>query len=157
MSASLSRLKKLGSLAAPQRKILAFALLVLPAMSVCVRVLGLQKTRVLFGVAQVARPVRPQDAAARPLVREIAWLTLVAARYLPISISCLPLALTQIWLLNRNDLPSELRIGVRKRQVGIDAHAWTEYCGEPLTEPMAVHQNFAAFDAGNGSRPPDGR
>ena len=157
MSASLNRLKKLGSLAAPQRKTLAFALLVLPAMTVCVRLLGLQKTRVLFGVAQIARPVRPQDCAARPLVREIARLTHVTASYLPFSISCLPLALTQMWLLNRNDLPSELRIGVRRRKVGIEAHAWIEYCGEPLTEPMAVHENFAAFDAGNGSRPPDWR
>lgn len=61
--------------------------------------------------------------------------------------SCLEQSLALWWLLGREGISSELRIGVRKLGEKFEAHAWVQCQGLVLGEPDALHQHYAAFDA----------
>jgi hypothetical protein len=47
------------------------------------------------------------------------------------------------WLLRRQGLPARLRMGALLRDGALDAHAWVELDGVPLSQPGLRH---AAFD-----------
>ncbi len=56
------------------------------------------------------------------------------------------LAQTRVWwLLRRQGVASELRIGVRKEQGRFEAHAWVEREGVALNDGSDVNVRFAAF------------
>jgi hypothetical protein len=61
--------------------------------------------------------------------------------------TCLQRSLTMWWLLEREGIPADLRIGVRKQAERFEAHAWVECAGRALGEPDAQHEHYAAFDA----------
>ena len=61
--------------------------------------------------------------------------------------SCLVKSLTLWWLLGRQGIGSELRVGVRKEGRNLEAHAWVEREGIALNEPEERHHHYAAFDA----------
>lgn len=54
-------------------------------------------------------------------------------------------SLTLWWLLGRQGIASELRIGVRKEQGRFEAHSWVEYEGVTLNDELDVGSRFAAF------------
>jgi hypothetical protein len=53
--------------------------------------------------------------------------------------------LTLWWLLHRQGVVSDLRIGVRNSGGHFEAHAWVEYQGYPLNEQAQVHQRYTSF------------
>lgn len=59
--------------------------------------------------------------------------------------NCLSQSLTLWWLLQRQGVNSDLRIGVRTVAGCFQAHAWIEYQGQPLHEVPDVHQHYTAF------------
>lgn len=59
--------------------------------------------------------------------------------------SCLEESLTLWWLLARQGIASEVRIGIRKQGENFEAHAWVERDGIALNEPEAKHRHYAAF------------
>ncbi|QQS54709.1 MAG: lasso peptide biosynthesis B2 protein [Candidatus Competibacteraceae bacterium] len=59
--------------------------------------------------------------------------------------TCLHRSLTLWWLLGRQGIVSELRIGVRMEQGRFEAHAWVEYKGVALNDGLDVGLHFAAF------------
>ena len=61
--------------------------------------------------------------------------------------SCLEESLALWWLLGRQGIASELRIGVRKHDEKFEAHAWVERKGVAVNEPESLHEHYAAFDA----------
>ena len=61
--------------------------------------------------------------------------------------SCLAKSLTLWWLLGRQGIPSQLRIGIRKDAEKFEAHAWVDCDGTALNEPDEHHQHYVAFDA----------
>lgn len=71
--------------------------------------------------------------------------------------TCLEESLALWWLLERQGMAAELRIGVRKKGDKFEAHAWVEREGVALNEPEALHQHYAAFDAALSSMPPERR
>ncbi|HEX5757819.1 MAG TPA: lasso peptide biosynthesis B2 protein, partial [Thermoanaerobaculia bacterium] len=67
---------------------------------------------------------------------------------------CLPRSLAMQRLLARRGAPAELRIGVRRREGVLEAHAWVEVDGRPVGEPEGVEELFAVLEAaGPGSDP----
>ena len=60
--------------------------------------------------------------------------------------NCLSRSLTLWWLLRRQGIASDLRIGVRMKEEHFEAHAWVEVEGYPLNESEHVHQRYAAFE-----------
>ena len=77
---------------------------------------------------------------------EVARLVAAATQYGPHRASCLPVTLTLSWLLRRQGIMTDLRLGVRKVAARLEAHAWVEYQGLPLIDDPDVHERFAAFD-----------
>lgn len=67
--------------------------------------------------------------------------------------SCLAKSLTLWWLLRREGIPADLRIGIRKENEQFEAHAWVEHDGAALNEPEDHHRHYAAFDAAFSSLP----
>lgn len=61
--------------------------------------------------------------------------------------TCLEQSLAIWWLLRRQSVSSQLRIGVRKNAGKFEAHAWVECEGKVLGEPGGEHQHYSAFDA----------
>ena len=73
-------------------------------------------------------------------------MVLAAARNSPIASTCLERSLSLWWLLVRQDIATEFRIGVKKDGEKFAAHAWVERNGVAIGEPDASHVHFAAFD-----------
>ncbi len=63
-------------------------------------------------------------------LNQITWAVNVATRYMPGGAKCLARALTTQVLMNWCGLKPELRIGVSKSEIGLEAHAWIEYQGK---------------------------
>lgn len=61
--------------------------------------------------------------------------------------SCLAKSLTLWWLLMRQGIAADLRIGIRRENEKMAAHAWVERNGAALNEPEEHHRHYAAFDA----------
>jgi hypothetical protein len=60
--------------------------------------------------------------------------------------TCLHRSLAVWWLLRRQGIASELRIGVRMEQGRFEAHAWVERAGVALNDGSDVGLRFAAFE-----------
>lgn len=64
---------------------------------------------------------------------------------LPGPFSCLVRACVLWWLLQRQAVVAELRIGVCIYQGVLFAHAWVEHAGIPLYESPAISHQFPPF------------
>ena len=88
----------------------------------------------------------PAEAAV-PSFSRLVWLVEVAARYAPVSATCLKKALVLSWLLRRRGIATTLRLGVVRRDAGLQAHAWIEREGRVILglpgsdgyEPIFTH------------------
>jgi len=102
-------------------------------------------------------PNNPAHSSARGNAELTVRMMRAAVRHSAGHPTCLEESLALWWLLGRQGIASELRIGVRKRDEKFEAHAWVEREGIALNEPEALHQHYAAFDATLSSLPPEPR
>lgn len=79
-----------------------------------------------------------------------------AVHYSPLHFTCLEESLCLWYLLRKQGISPQLRIGVRKANGKFEAHAWVEYAGEAVNQPEASHLHYAAFEKEFGE-PPAGR
>ena len=131
------KLVRLRALTPLQRRVLGEALLLLPAACAGLKVAGMRRTReALTRFAPRGEPAEGMDAAM------VARLVAIAARHGPFRARCLSASLTLESLLRRYGLHGELRLGVRRHEGRIEAHAWIEHGGEALNGPRADFQPF---------------
>jgi len=76
-----------------------------------------------------------------------AHMVSVADQWGLLRFSCLAKSLTLWWLLGRQGIAADLRIGIKKEKETFTAHAWVERNGMALNEPEEHHRHYAAFDA----------
>lgn len=69
----------------------------------------------------------------------------VASSYGLYNGKCLEKSLVLWFLLRRQGLNGDLRIGARKEGDRFEAHAWVEFLGFPLDESENVRQRFKPF------------
>jgi hypothetical protein len=74
-----------------------------------------------------------------------ARMIVAAQQFAPIHSTCLERSLALWWLLGRQGVVSQLRIGVRKDGQKFAAHAWVEREGVAIGESEAPHLHYAAF------------
>lgn len=125
-----------------QRRVAAFAML-LPGVSVALRLLGYKRTRAWLERA-FRPPSQPQPVTATWLQHgeHLADLARMGARFTPANTSCLRQALLVHTLLRRQGLPTDIKFGVDAQRGALDLHAWVEMDGQPLGQPGLRHARF---------------
>lgn len=141
----LNSLKRFLQLKAADRGVVLRALVLLPEVRIWLRVIGFKRTRALLSSRR--SPLRISPAPGwNPRAWNIMRLMRAAARRGPVHGNCLSQSLTLWALLRDAGIESELRIGVRKDQGKLLAHAWVELAGVPLNDRMEVVRQYAAFE-----------
>jgi hypothetical protein len=149
------RLRRFSALERPAQILFLRAILLLPLVSLSLRWRGFRETQtVLERFLSKANPEQNFAEASRRAALT-AHMVNVADRHGLVHPSCLAKSLTLRWLLERQGIASELRIGIRKENEKFEAHAWVERDGAALNEPEEHHRHYAAFDAAFSSLPPD--
>src|SRR5439155_18139287 len=128
----LHRLNRFRSLSGGERGILLAALGALPLIQLLLHLFGFNRTTAVLG--RVRHGTRTTGSSDWTQARRIAHLSHIAARRGVTRGNCLSQSLTLWWLLQHAGIEGELRIGVRKQQDELLAHAWVELLGMPLNE-----------------------
>jgi Transglutaminase-like superfamily len=128
----------------------------LPLVTVTLRVLSFRSTTALLarlGSAPRRRVANQSKRMEDPC--RASYIVSLAAKHSIIPASCLPRALTLLWLLNRCGVEAELRVGLRTRAGRLESHAWVESGGLPLNDWAEVSSDFTPF--AQSFAPPGGR
>ncbi len=148
------RLRRFSALERPAQRLLLRAIVLLPLISLSLKLRGFRATQgALQRFLSNRREQQDVDAHSQ-CIAQTAHMVHSAARYGLGNPSCLEESLTLWWLLGRQGVSSELRIGIKKDKEKFEAHAWVERDGTALNEPEANHHHYAAFDAGFAPLPP---
>jgi hypothetical protein len=131
------RLKKLFVLSPRDKAALLRAWLYLVAAKLGLRFLGLARTLSILA---------PTNSAGGGWPRAASWLP-TAVRYCPGGSHCLGRSVALLALLRRGGVAAELRIGVRKLEPDVEAHAWVEVNGVPVNDAQDVARRYNTFEA----------
>jgi hypothetical protein len=139
------KLRRFSALDAEARKLFARAVVALPVIAGSLRRRGFQATR---GSLSKRIPATPNASSSEnQQVETTVRMVRAAARHGLVRANCLEESLTLWWLLARQGISAELKIGVRKQSETFEAHAWVERDGVALNEPESRHTHYAAFES----------
>jgi hypothetical protein len=144
------RLQRFRALAPEVRGIFIRAAVLLPLISLSLRVRGFRATQQSLqnlSIPSRAGKFAREEAADGERVKMVIWMVNAAARYGWGRSTCLEKSLALWWLLQQQGTASSVRIGARKVDGKFEAHAWVERDGVALTEPQDEHRHYATFDA----------
>lgn len=85
----------------------------------------------------------PDAGLAR--AQAIARLVGIAAAHVPVRVACLHRSLVLWWLLRREGIACELRLGARAGSAPFGAHAWVQCAGVSLDEDAAQVARYVPF------------
>ena len=141
------RLQRFRTLEHPAQSLFLRAIVLLPIVAVSLRWRGFRGTQAMLE-RFVSNGAPSQDSAQLDRRAALtARMVSVADRTGLVHPSCLAKSLTLWWLLMRQGIAAELRIGIRKENEKMAAHAWVERKGVALNEPEEHHRHYAVFDA----------
>jgi hypothetical protein len=139
------RLQRFNALPRPAKTLFLRAVLLLPLLAASLRLRGFQATKRWLQ----KYPGHPKEttsaSASETIVKLTARMVLAADRFAPTHSTCLERSLVLWWLLGRQGIGSQLRIGVRKDGPRFAAHAWVEREGIAIGESETPHLHYAAF------------
>jgi len=153
-------LKSLCRFSALQRTAQALflrALLMLPLVGLSLKLRGFEATRATLRKTLSPTMSRMDPDPLNKQITLTAHMVNAADRHGLLHPSCLVKSLTLWWLLGRQGISSQLRVGIRKDGGNLKAHAWVEREGIALNEPEERHHHYAAFDAVLASLPEEER
>ena len=149
------RLRRFSALERPARGLFLRAVVLLPLVVLSLRWRGFRETQAALQRFLPKANPEPDAALASKITELTAHMVNAADRHGLVHASCLAKSLTLWWLLGRQGIPSQLRIGTRKEKEKFEAHAWVERDGTALNEPDEPHHHYAAFDASLSELPPE--
>jgi hypothetical protein len=141
------RLRRFRALERPAQSLLLQAICLLPIVALSLRWRGFLKTQAMLERFLSIGTALNDSAEVDSRVAMTAHLVSVAGWSGPLHPSCLAKSLTLRWLLMRQGIAADLRIGIRKENEKMAAHAWVERNGTALNEPEEHHRHYAAFEA----------
>jgi len=142
--------------------LLAQAYLALPLISLGLVFIGFRRLQTkLASWSRLPAPgLRPSLEWQKSQASQTARLVAAAARHSLVPFNCLPQSLALWWLLRRQGISVDLRIGVMPKGRQLEAHAWVEFQGSVLNDHAGVLEHFTAFPAAitppPSDNPPDG-
>ncbi len=161
----MNKLARWKAMSGNERRLWLTAWLLLPVVVLLLRWFGLRRTQAaLLSIHRrgaknaeeaqrlVERPLRNlcgtlRLCGERRFAEVVAQLISSAARHSLFAANCLPQSLVLWWMLRREGIEAELRIGVRKERQTMEAHAWVELFGQVLNDQADVERRFAPFEA----------
>jgi hypothetical protein len=153
----LESLRRFSALERPAQTLFLRALVTLPLIGLSLKLRGFEATRAtLRKTVSQATPPLASDSVNKQIALS-AHMVNAADRHGLVHPSCLVKSLTLWWLLGRQGITSQLRVGVRREGGTLEAHAWVEREGIALNEPEERHCHYAAFDAALASLSEDER
>jgi hypothetical protein len=149
------RLRRFSALERPAQELFLRAVVLLPLVALYLRWRGFRATQA--ALQRFLPKANPETDAvlASKIAAVTAHMVNAVDRYGLIHPSCLAKSLTLWWLLGRQGIPSQLRIGIRKENETFEAHAWVECDGAALNEPDEHHHHYSAFDRAFSAPPPE--
>ena len=147
-------LQRYRALDEESRRLFRRAAMLLPMIRASLRVRGYNKT---FSSLQArVNPIAPAQNGDAEQLRKTSRMVRAAVHHSLLHFTCLEESLGLWYLLRRQGIAPQLRIGVRKENGKFEAHAWVEHGGEALNQPEATHLHYAAFEK-EFSEPPAGQ
>lgn len=144
----IQRLVAFWTLPTTEQRFLLQSLCLLGLTGLGLRLLGFNRCYVglsRWGNSTTKRRVLLTQSATTTIIRRTLRCLAMVVRHSPYTGNCLSRSLTLWWLLQRQHIPCDLRIGVRQHTDYLEAHAWVEYQGYPLNESSRVYQEYTAF------------
>lgn len=137
----LRKLRALLALPLGERLILGHAWMALLVIDVGLRCLSLQRLEswLCRGRGRGRRGREEQEV----VVVRLHALVAIAGRHQLISADCLHRSLALLYLLHRRGISAQLRLGVRREERKLEAHAWVEWKGQPVGEST---RSFVALE-----------
>lgn len=131
--------------------------MMLPLVALSLKLRGFEATRAALRKTLSHTTPQADSDSPKKQIALAAHMVNAADRHGLVHPSCLVKSLMLWWLLGRQGITSELRVGVRKEGGNLEAHAWVEREGIALNEPEEHHRHYAAFDAALASLPEEER
>ena len=128
-----------------ERWLLFQAFAFLPLIAVGLHLMNFQRIRSIL-LRFSTEPVDVCGDDAMQQASTTARLVQATASRIPFKITCLTRSTTLWWLLRRQGIASEIRIGVNQHDGEFQAHAWIEFNGVVLNDRDDIHLQYAAFD-----------
>lgn len=141
----------------PAQTLFLRALVTLPLVELSLKFRGFEATRATLRKTLSHTTSQTDSDSPKKQIALTAHMVNAADRHGLVHPSCLVKSLMLWWLLGRQGITSELRVGVRKEGGNLEAHAWVERNGIALNEPEERHRHYAAFDAALASLPEEER
>jgi len=147
------KLRQFSSLERDAQKLFLRAMVTLPVVALSLRWRGFRATQATLQKSiSSGIPELDPELATKHLTLT-AHMVNAADRHGLVHPSCLAKSMALWWLLGRQGISSELRVGIQKENEKFQAHAWVERDGTALNEPEEHHHHYAAFDAAFSSLP----
>jgi hypothetical protein len=127
-----------------ERRLMVEAIGHLSITTLALRLFGFQRTQ--SALIRSNRTPRTVPGERHVAAARIAAVVTSAGHYCIGRPRCLPQALTLQWLMRRQGLPAELRIGVRQQGDRMEAHAWVECEGSAFDVAGGGYRGFAPFE-----------
>lgn len=142
----MNKLTKFRQLSYSEKWMFVQSLVLLPLNGAGLRLVGFRRWLAILTTLAPLKGRLAADEASVGKALTVARLVKVAAAHGLYRANCLPQSLATWWLLRWLGIESDLRIGARKADGRIEAHAWVEYSGRILNDSADVHQRFTPFD-----------
>ena len=145
----LRKLRRWATLAPADRTAVAEAWLLLAVVRLSLGPLGLDRCQRLLAALTPGRSREAEEVAPASRLRH--WVGVAAANH-PGSQRCLPRALVLRAMLARRGHEAVLRIGVRRPDTGLEAHAWVECGGRAVADPELERGGYSPLLPTAGGR-----
>jgi Transglutaminase-like superfamily len=141
----VSKADKFLRLSWQERSLLLQALMLLPFVALSLHLLGMGRTQHVLARLCPQATSRSSETLW-PQAETTARMVAIAAHYSQLWANCLKRSLVLWYLLRRQGIISELRIGVQQGVGEFQAHAWVEYQNTVLNDVQNVRQLFVMFE-----------
>jgi hypothetical protein len=142
----LRKILTLAGLSWKERSLLVQAFILLPLVAFSLQLWGMQRTQKALSQFS-SQAISMSSEALLTQVQKTARIVGMATQYSQLWTNCLKKSLVLWFLLHRQGIVSELRIGVRRESGEFQAHAWVEYQGIILNDTPNVRSSYAMFES----------